>query len=192
MKTLIRYCLITIAALAGLSSCIRNGGTGGAEFKDYVLNYVIIGDEIPEFTVRDKDGNTFTSSSFSGKRSLLFFFQTSCGDCQAVLPIVNDIWNTLKDEDGYMLVSINRAQTPAVVDKYFGEPTYNHPVYGKEPITLPYYLDPTREVFSMFADAYVPRFYIVDELGKVEWMATEKLPGNADTADKLLGLIRKE
>lgn len=145
-----------------LVSCVKDGDSIPYE----VINYVEVGDSVPEFTVSDEKGNTFNSSDFVGKRSLLILFASTCPDCQEVLPIIDrDVWAQIKDDSDYQLITISRDESAQTVNKYWSKNNY----------TMPAYLDPGRNVFSLFANSTIPRLYIINEEGVIEWMAIEEL-----------------
>lgn len=133
-----------------------------------VENYVEVGSKVPSFSVSSSAGNVFSSDAFVGKRSLLVLFSTSCSDCRRVLPVIEEIWQAVKNETDCQVVAIARAET---VDRWG---------------VIPCYCDPDRSVFSLFANSTVPRLYIINEAGIVTWMAIEQLEL---TADELLNQL---
>ncbi len=169
--------LSCVLSLLALSACIKE------ELPDEpgVVNYVTVGDEVPSFTVSDGAGGTFTSASFTGKRSLLVFFHTGCGDCQRELPKVNALWKTLQGEEGYQVIAIAREEKLSSVAVYWNS--------SKNKFTMPFYLDTDRSVFSLFANSMIPRLYIIDSYGIVQWMAIETL---GDMTDKELLRLMKD
>ena len=91
------------------------------------------------------------------------------------------VWEKVSNDDNYRLIIVNRGESMDTVDEYF----------SSNGVTMPYYLDQLKETYNKFAEKYVPRVYIVDENGIVEWMTTEeKLPDNADTAEELFQLLK--
>lgn len=161
---------LTVSFLS--ASCIRTSGN-----EDYEKTSIVkVGDTIPEFTVTDKDGAAFSSSELAGKSVLIFFFQTTCPDCQKVIPVIDQLCKDTAGDNNYVVLPINRGQTTQAIEDYFEEKGY----------TMNYYLDPVRITYDKFATSYVPRVYVVGPDGKVTWMAVEKLPSNADSAEELL------
>jgi peroxiredoxin len=154
--------LLFLVILALFVSCIKEGDDIPGE----VINYVGVGDVVPVFTVEDDKGGMFSSSGFAGKRSLLLLFVSSCGDCQKVLPILNnEVWPWVKENPGYQLITISRDEPAQEVAGHWSDNHY----------TMPAYLDPGRKVFSLFANQTIPRLYIINKEGIIEWMAVEKL-----------------
>ena len=132
---------------------------------DKVVNYVNIGDRVPEFVAEGVNGGSFDSKSFSGKRSLLVLFGTYCPDCHRELPVINRIYDSVKDNPDILIVGISREQERSVVQEY----------WESEGFSFPAYLDSDRSIFNKFANSTIPRIYIIDENGTIEWMAIEKL-----------------
>lgn len=168
---------LTIAITLLTISCVSTS------YKDEYMkaSKVLVGDKIPEFTLTANDGKPFSSTELLGKRSVIYFFITTCGDCKKVTPVMQGLWEKVSDDDNYKMVIVNRGESTDTIEEYF---TSNG-------ITAPYYLDQLKETYNKFAEKYVPRVYIVDENGVVEWMTTEeKLPADADTAEELFELLR--
>jgi peroxiredoxin len=143
-----------------------------------VINYVEVDDPIPDFTVSDGEGHSFHSSEFKGKRSLLILYNTECPDCGKVLPNIDAIvWPAIKDNPGYSLITVSREEKAETVKAY----------WAKNRFTMPTYLDPHRNVFSLFANNTIPRLYIINDEGVVEWMAIGKLN---ISYEKLIAMIQ--
>ncbi len=168
---------LTIAFTALASSCVNTS------YEDEYMkaSKILVGDKIPEFTLTSSDNRQLVSADLAGKRSLIYFFITTCGDCKKVTPVMQGVWEKVSNDDNYRLIIVNRGESMDTVDEYF----------SSNGVTMPYYLDQLKETYNKFAEKYVPRVYIVDENGIVEWMTTEeKLPDNADTAEELFQLLK--
>lgn len=149
----ISLCLFT------LSGCISDGGDSTE-----VENYVVVGDELPYFEINEDNGERFRSNSLMGKKAMIVFFDTGCNDCKRELPIIEEAWRVLKNDPECMLVAIARGQTAKDTDAFWTE--YK--------MTMPKYHDPQQVVFKLFANSYVPRLYLCNKKGIVEWMGIEK------------------
>lgn len=163
------YIIYTLLSLL-LASCIGEGG----EEDIATVNYIEVSDTVPPFTVSDGEGNTFSSASFRGKRSLLVLYHTGCDDCQRALPVVNEVWEALRGDPDYLIVTISRDEPAETVRRFWTDNSF----------TLPTYLDPGRQVFNLFANQTIPRLYLIDRESTVTWMAVETLPLDAE------GLLR--
>lgn len=114
-------------------------------------------------------GGTFDSpEGFAGRTTLLLFFATWCPDCQAELPVIDAVWQTVAGEPGYDVVAISRGgaegryeQSPDILSRYWKD----------HDLRMPWYLDGDRSVFDRFASAGIPRVYIVNAEGVVVWQS---------------------
>ena len=87
-------------------------------------------------------------TDLDGKVSLIMFFHTGCPDCQAELPVVQQI----HEEFGLQIAicCISREEGPETVRTYWLE----------NGLTLPYSAQEDRSVYSLFAGMGVPRVYV--------------------------------
>ena len=97
-----------------LLSCIKDE-------KEDVINYIEENDKLPEFTVKNATGEELHSEDLSGNTTLLVFFVTTCGDCKRELPKIDSVWNELKDQPTFRLVTISRGETAEVVNAFWKE-----------------------------------------------------------------------
>ncbi len=136
----VRNILATAAVALTLSSCIRDRIPQGADLQP--------GDRLPDFSVIMSDGTSFSSADLDGKVSLIMFFHTGCPDCQAELPVVQQI----HEEFGLQIAicCISREEGPETVRTYWLE----------NGLTLPYSAQEDRSVYSLFAGMGVPRVYV--------------------------------
>jgi peroxiredoxin len=139
---------------------VRDDKGGGYD----AYNYVKVGDEIPEFTVSNGTG-TVSTEGLAGKRTLLVLFSTECGDCRRVLPVIEEAWRVLKEEEDVVVITISREETAEAVGGY----------WEQEGFTMPYFLDPDRAIFKKFASAYTPRVYLINRQRRVVEMHVETL-----------------
>ncbi|MDH6311808.1 thiol-disulfide isomerase/thioredoxin [Parabacteroides sp. PFB2-10] len=163
----ITYTVTLLISLFLLSSCIKEND----EPNDGIE--VVVGDKVPYFSVEDGKGNTFKSDDFKGKRSILVLFNTTCPDCKAAKPIIEAAWQELKKEKGYQVVAIARGETG---DDYWTDPD------------IQVFPDPQKIIYNKFANSYIPRIYLIDNDGIVQWIAVEKL--GSTTAADLVSLVR--
>lgn len=151
--------LFTMLCLFTFNGCISDGGDSTE-----MENYIVVGDEIPYFEINEENGEQFRSNVLIGKKSMIVFFHTECSDCKRELPIIEEAWRLLKNDQDCMLVAIARGQTANETEVFWKE----------NQLTMPKFHDPQRTVFELFANSYVPRLYILNKKGKVQWMGIEK------------------
>ena len=163
-------CLVALLAV----SCITDDDLPTGEV------YVQVGDTLPDFRVTLSDGAEFDTSTLGGSVSLIMFFDTSCPDCREMLPRVQQVYDSFRDQEGIRMAFISRAEDEASVASYWAE----------EGLTLPYYADPSRTIYSLFADATIPRIYISDAQRVVRFAHTDyPLPTARELAEEI-GTLR--
>jgi len=128
--------------------------------KVYEHGYVVkVGDEAPDFRIKEADGTEYMLSDLRGKVVMLQFTASWCSVCRKEMPYIEkEIWQEKKDED-LKVIGIDRDEPPETVRKFRND-------IG---ITYPLALDPGAEIFSFFAEknAGVTRNVIIDREGKI-------------------------
>ena len=118
-----------------------------------------IGDSMPEFTLKALAGKDISSSEFKGKVVLLNFWATWCGPCRKEMPLMQkDIFETIKNKN-FLMAAVSRGEETDVVKKFIEQNKY----------TFPIYLDKETKAYSLFADKYIPRNFVIGKDGKVKW-----------------------
>jgi len=121
-------------------------------------NLLAIGDEMPEFTYQDADGKTLKSEDLFGKVVLVNFYASWCGPCRLELPHVEkDIYKKYIDNDDFCLLVIARQEGWDKIEEFKKSKGWD----------LPYYPDPKRDIYKLFAEKYIPRNYLFDKQGKL-------------------------
>jgi len=134
--------------------------SAGQEKKVYDNGYLVkVGDQAPDFTIRETVGKSYRLSDLKGKVVMLQFTASWCGVCRSEMPFIEkDIWLKGKDK-GLVVLGIDRDE-PA--DKVIG--------FQKDiKVTYPLTLDPGADIFGLFAqkEAGVTRNVIIDRNGKI-------------------------
>ena len=158
--------IIFIFFTISLTSCVTDGG----EDINEVINYINVGDKLPAFGY-----NEFNTNDFTGKRSLLVLFETTCPDCKRVLPKVEQVWQQLKENTDYKVVAVARGQKISVTEGSWGD---NY--------TMPVISDEGKNIFNFFANRMIPRVYIINPEGIVTHMWIEKLDITATEVIELM------
>ena len=114
--------LVGLASVAGWFAAVRF--TGGEAPEHAVV--LPAARPLPEFSLLDQDGNTFTQADFSGQWSILFFGFTHCPDvCPATLQIMAAARDQLQaqalDTPRLVLISVDPDRdTVEVMQRYTG------------------------------------------------------------------------
>ena len=158
---------LLIFMFIGLSSCVNDDDPS----KAWSLP---IGSEMPSFDITLSDGTRVTDSDYEGKVAVIVLFNTSCPDCRAELPIVQEV-STMTDSDvSYLCIA--RQEDNETIARFWSENS----------LTLPYSPQPDRHVYSLFAESVIPRVMIFNQSGKLSSsFADSPLPN----AQKLLETI---
>lgn len=160
--------IILIFYLLALQACIKEDTEINSTLKP--------GDKVPAFTIEADDGSVFTSEKLQNKISVIIFFNTNCSDCKRELPDIETFYQSVKDVPVFNFIAISRGQTSEDVRSFFSQNN----------ITIPFFPDPERKVYSLFAQSIIPRVYLIDKKGIIIWEETEdinwtRLSGHIET-----------
>ena len=118
---------------------------------------VCAGDPVPSFTVSMTDGSRCSIDDLRGKVVLITFWATWCPPCRAEMSHVQeDIINRFANEE-FVFLPISRGEESETVMNFRKKTGYDFPMG----------LDPDREIYSLFAEKYIPLNFVVDPQGKI-------------------------
>ena len=151
MRTSLRH-LISNAAMitfvmAAFVACVKeepeeNSGLGA-------------GDGVPVFSVTLNDGSSFSDRTIRGKVGVIEFFNTSCGDCRESLPVLQELYESRKAENGIIIAAIAREEGEEDIARF----------WESHGLTVPYSQQTDRRVYNLFATVGIPRIYVVSPEG---------------------------
>lgn len=147
-----RYSLIFLAVILLFAH-----GSFAQEADTTQTDMTKIGDLVPAFKVETTCGKTFDSQKLDGNVTLINFFATWCGPCNAEMPhLEKEIWQGYKDK-GLTVISIGREHSADEVQAF----------KEKKELTFAMAPDPERTIYKKFATMYIPRNYILDKDGHI-------------------------
>ena len=124
--------------------------------EEYV-SYTKVGQDVPSFAITTLEGEEFSTAALKGKVVLLNFWATWCPPCQTEMPrLEKEIWKKYQGRD-FEMIAIAREQTSKEIQEYRAKYKYSFPMAP----------DPKRAVYGKFANAGIPRNYIINREGKI-------------------------
>ena len=142
--------LFTVTACAGTGS-IRSEGA-----KD--------GNQAPDFTLENLEGEKVSLNDFSGRVVLINFWATWCPPCRAEIPDIQAAYQS-HQKDGLVVLGVNVGESREAVK----------PFVDQVQMTYPVLLDEARKVFKAYRVFGLPMSVIVDQEGVVRVRHTGQL-----------------
>ena len=149
----------TIRNIYALLLCLLVMGCGSINEDNDVVERIVVGDHVPSFSVEMvKDGvrSTFSTAHLTGE-TVIVFFSVKCGDCKRELPELNEYYLAHKDDPGFQMIAISRAEGEDLVAPFWEE--YD--------LQIPYSAQTDRHIYELFASSVIPRVYFVSAEGIV-------------------------
>ena len=148
--------LLFLLCIMNFALCIQVNAQEG-EDRGYIVK---VGDMAPDFELTMDNGKTIHLSELRGKVIMLQFTASWCGICRKEMPYIeSDIWQKYKENKDFVLVGIDREETPEKVAL----------LRDVTKITYPLAYDTTGEVFRLYAhpNAGITRNVLVDRTGRI-------------------------
>lgn len=116
---------------------------------------------LPNFEITDTDGRVWRLSDLKNKRTFINLWATWCSWCQLELPELQRLYAEKKDEDGWVVISLNLDENPGLIQPFMKERGYTFPVL------------PALELFNRLSlEQTLPRNWIVGKDGQIAWEQT--------------------
>jgi thiol-disulfide isomerase/thioredoxin len=82
---------------------------------------------LPEFSLKDAAGHTWTLAQFKGKITIAVVWATWCPPCREELPHFAKLAETLKDRKGVQVISFNTDENSGAVEPFLKQAGYTFP-----------------------------------------------------------------
>jgi len=123
-----------------------------------------VGDDAPNFSLVDLNGNTHKLSDYKGQGVLLNFWGTWCQACKKEMPAINDQYKQFKGQ-GVQILGINIAEPNLGVSSFT----------DKLGIEFPILLDKTKSVMRVYNVDPLPTTVLVNKDGKIAKIITGEM-----------------
>src|ERR1700685_2228701 len=130
--------------------------------------------ELPEFTLKDLSGKTWTFSRLRGRVVLVNFWATWCPPCRKEMPDLETLYQRFGPK-GFVVLGISDEEI-AKVDPFIRE----------HKVSFPVLLDPGRKVNEMFVVEGIPKSFVYDREGKLVAQSIDMR-----TQKQFLGMLEK-
>ncbi len=132
---------------------------------------VKVGDEAPNFQLRDLNGNLVSLSQLRGKVVLLNFWATWCGPCRVEMPAMEQLYRTFPRKE-FEILAVSTDPQGAVVTRPFQQ---------EMGFTFPILHDSEYRVGLTYGARTLPMTFMVDRQGVIrqkifgarDWASTE-------------------
>ena len=155
--------------IAGVSSAVsaeRPHDAGSFTRPVAARGIVKVGDEAPNFNLRDLSGNMVSLSQMRGKVVLVNFWATWCGPCRIEMPAMEQLYRSYSRKDFEILAVSTDAQGAAVTRPFQQEMGFTFPILH----------DAEYRIGLMYGARSLPMTFMVDRQGIVRQI----VPGARD------------
>lgn len=123
-----------------------------------------IGDEAPNFTLVDMQGDKHSLEEYKGQGVFLNFWGTWCKPCEREFPIIDRYYNEYKEKD-IQVLAINIAESDFVVQNYI----------DRKGLTFPILIDKNKSVMEAYNINPLPTTILINSEGKIEKIITGEM-----------------
>jgi peroxiredoxin len=144
-------------------------------------NVVRVGEEAPDFHLRDLRGNPVSLSQFRGKVVLLNFWATWCGPCRIEMPAMEHLYQAIPRKDFEILAVSTDSQGAAVT----------RPFQREMGLTFPILHDPDMRIGLTYGARTLPLTFMVDRQGVIRKKIFGARDWDSPEAHELIRMLMK-
>lgn len=150
------HLLLTLFLLLGTVFCLFDSVVFAETPSPFAVDS-LPGNQAPDFTLKDVNGNSVSLSSFKGKVVLLKFWATWCPPCREEIPSVNALDRLLKNK-GLVILSVSVDTSTSKIKDFV----------KKYPINYTILIDDTMKVTKSLYKAFkLPMAFLIDKRGVI-------------------------
>ncbi|QDI91981.1 thiol-disulfide oxidoreductase ResA [Salicibibacter cibarius] len=114
------------------------------------------GDQAPNFTLINMDGERVELADYEGQGVFLNFWGTYCPPCEEEMPYMEDQHQAYLDDDVEIL-AVNVGESELTIDRFV----------DRLQLTFPILMDENSDVMDYYGVGQLPATYMIDENGEV-------------------------
>lgn len=122
------------------------------------LAFLRIRPTAPDFELRDVYGDPYRLSELRGSVVLVNFWATWCPPCRAEMPVLQRVWDKLKDKD-FRLLAIGMGDDRATINRFYHSMT--------TPLTFTLLPDRQNRLSQVWPVRGIPVTFVVDKEGRI-------------------------
>jgi peroxiredoxin len=126
------------------------------------------GDYAPAFVAQTIDGESVVVGGESDSPLLLILFSHTCPDCKNLFTALQDAIDSGVNAPD--IIAVSRGGTLDDIRAYRAENGFSFRMVADE----------STNIYYLYAEAYVPRCYVIDRHGVVQFMTYEYTPGDVE------------
>lgn len=146
--------------------CMVACGTINEELPTYEESSIInVGDYAPDFSATTLSGDNFSLSAHEGDIVLLILFSHTCPDCKSLFDDVM-LYKSQIEALNTTIIAVSRGGRAEDIETYMNLHNY----------TFDAIADGDATIYQLYATTYVPRTYLINHQGLVEFTTIEYTP----------------
>ncbi|SES02123.1 thiol-disulfide oxidoreductase ResA [Psychrobacillus sp. OK032] len=127
-----------------------------------------VGDNAPDFSLIDMNGEKHQLSDYKGQGVFLNFWGTWCKPCEREFPLMDKHYQDYKDQ-GVQILAVNIGESNFSVQKYV----------DRKSLTFPVLIDHNKSVMETYNINPLPTTMLVNPEGKIEKIITGEMSDEA-------------